>query len=41
MDLVDFLGPKPVIVDLRAEDRWAAATQPLVWSPGFSRWGVR
>lgn len=24
MDLNDFLGPKPIIVDLHAKDRWAA-----------------
>ena len=24
MDLNDFLGPKPIVIDLRAENRWAA-----------------
>ena len=24
MDLNDFLGPKPIIIDLRAENRWQA-----------------
>jgi len=24
MDFDDFLGPKPIVVDLRAKDRWDA-----------------